>query len=634
MSEVKNRKDDYMYIAPNKNDTYKTIRLQEGRSVLGAKELDVFDILMSNLKYGDKKQKKLIVKMNIDDYKEFYITSDNIYRDFKKSCKKLQGAGIYVEDEFNNKEKWYSLFSTIEYLNSKAKIIVTFTEEIKEILFEEDIKKIWYNLKYSIRLSNSYSKKRYYHVKGFCYGRHVREDNADELMNKLNIPKSYYENFRKFEKHILKKSDEDINRFTDLIINTEVDKSMKPYRIRTYIRKKTVEELQETEKLFNSLKIQAPKEMNSDSEECLYDRIEKRLKLYPNITVDVKKTLAEELDVSGKTLNMYISIINGLSEDFKVLFRKSFLSVVDSYKYSKLDSEKQHDAYKILNKEIEKIKKKLCKELADKLGTFEITLLQAKKYCTYDYNKQYELYERRFVEKKPKVIDVEYKELKKKQVNEENNKDHIENSIKEVREILKNIQLTDEQAQLIFSNAAGDLGQIKYIYEEAQKQRNNIESIIGWIRTMVIPGKYIAPVRKESDYINPRAFNNFKGREYDYDNLEAKLLGWDKEENNNEIIQEGFDIYEKIGNGSEVVSLTKEVKEKLQLLNSIIGEVKYKCWIDSGIISASKENEIMIIECLNKFTVDSIKKNYDVYISEIVKEAYPEVEKIEYKTSE
>ena len=33
-------------------------------------------------------------------------------------------------------------------------------------------------------------------------------------------------------------------------------------------------------------------------------------------------------------------------------------------------------------------------------------------------------------------------------------------------------------------------------------------------------------------------FNNFKAREYDYDSLEAKLLGWNKEE----IIEEEFPL--------------------------------------------------------------------------------------------
>ena len=32
------------------------------------------------------------------------------------------------------------------------------------------------------------------------------------------------------------------------------------------------------------------------------------------------------------------------------------------------------------------------------------------------------------------------------------------------------------------------------------------------------------------DGINPKSFNNFKAREYDWDSLEAKLLGWDRKE--------------------------------------------------------------------------------------------------------
>ena len=30
--------------------------------------------------------------------------------------------------------------------------------------------------------------------------------------------------------------------------------------------------------------------------------------------------------------------------------------------------------------------------------------------------------------------------------------------------------------------------------------------------------------------VNPLKFNNFEAREYDYDSLEKKLLGWDKDD--------------------------------------------------------------------------------------------------------
>ena len=57
--------------------------------------------------------------------------------------------------------------------------------------------------------------------------------------------------------------------------------------------------------------------------------------------------------------------------------------------------------------------------------------------------------------------------------------------------------------------------------------------------------------------INPLKFNNFEPREYDYDSLEKKLLGWD---NTNleevEEIQEstGYDFLKKYGIGSAIVN--------------------------------------------------------------------------------
>ena len=33
--------------------------------------------------------------------------------------------------------------------------------------------------------------------------------------------------------------------------------------------------------------------------------------------------------------------------------------------------------------------------------------------------------------------------------------------------------------------------------------------------------------RTNSNNINPMSFNNIEGREYDYNDLEKKLLGWD-----------------------------------------------------------------------------------------------------------
>ena len=43
------------------------------------------------------------------------------------------------------------------------------------------------------------------------------------------------------------------------------------------------------------------------------------------------------------------------------------------------------------------------------------------------------------------------------------------------------------------------------------------------------------------DGINPFKFNNFKAREYDWDSLEAQLLGWDN------VVEEPKEIMEEEG---------------------------------------------------------------------------------------
>lgn len=60
---------------------------------------------------------------------------------------------------------------------------------------------------------------------------------------------------------------------------------------------------------------------------------------------------------------------------------------------------------------------------------------------------------------------------------------------------------------------------------------------------------------KDTAGINPRSFNNFKSREYDYDSLEKKLLGWDDTEPEEvEEIPEstGYDFLKKYGIGSSI----------------------------------------------------------------------------------
>jgi len=56
-----------------------------------------------------------------------------------------------------------------------------------------------------------------------------------------------------------------------------------------------------------------------------------------------------------------------------------------------------------------------------------------------------------------------------------------------------------------------------------QKIRNKVGALLTAIKDDWKPSK------SESNYVSVPGFNNFEGREYDYDSLEKKLLGWDNE---------------------------------------------------------------------------------------------------------
>ena len=80
------------------------------------------------------------------------------------------------------------------------------------------------------------------------------------------------------------------------------------------------------------------------------------------------------------------------------------------------------------------------------------------------------------------------------------------------------------EAKYIFKIAKGDIHIIKEKYA-LSKNMNKINSIVGWI-IKAIEEDYQSPKGKEKG----GSFNNFNQRSYDFDALERKLLGWDKEE--------------------------------------------------------------------------------------------------------
>ena len=110
--------------------------------------------------------------------------------------------------------------------------------------------------------------------------------------------------------------------------------------------------------------------------------------------------------------------------------------------------------------------------------------------------------------------------------------DDIEdNIISEIRNIIKHVcnkDITDKAANEIYKSALGNKDYVnktvELIKEVAQYSltQNIKTSFVGWFKTTV--RNYEKPIKKSKQL----RFDNFKGRDYDYDDLEKKLLGWDQ----------------------------------------------------------------------------------------------------------
>lgn len=98
--------------------------------------------------------------------------------------------------------------------------------------------------------------------------------------------------------------------------------------------------------------------------------------------------------------------------------------------------------------------------------------------------------------------------------------------IKLILDKFKGIILSKKQKEVIDNTEKGIL---ENTIASITVDKINATYLLGAIERAKTKSKYLV------DGINPFKFNNFKAREYDYDSLEKKLLGWDKQE---EVIEE------------------------------------------------------------------------------------------------
>lgn len=128
---------------------------------------------------------------------------------------------------------------------------------------------------------------------------------------------------------------------------------------------------------------------------------------------------------------------------------------------------------------------------------------------------------------------------KSKMINEHNAFDEVSISISDDMEV-DNIGLTEgmkiivnmmkahningSEAMKIYNSARGDMNHISKVYNYCKNRK--ADNFVALMIHMVKPGEYNEP----KNTIKTTNFNNFTPRDYDYDILEKKLLGWYNED--------------------------------------------------------------------------------------------------------
>lgn len=101
--------------------------------------------------------------------------------------------------------------------------------------------------------------------------------------------------------------------------------------------------------------------------------------------------------------------------------------------------------------------------------------------------------------------------------------DTTKNDIIKLVELMKDHDITYREAESIYKSGKGDLMHIAEVYKHFKNK--SADNFIGLMVSQVKPGAFNKPKQSQ----NKTSFNNFEPRQYDYDDLEKKLLGWEDE---------------------------------------------------------------------------------------------------------
>lgn len=233
----------------------KSNKLIEARYELTLNEQKL--ILYAVSKLDTKKKRFNILELETREFIELLGTSQFRYTEVRELITNLMSKQVRIEND--KRDLVANWVSSLEYIKDEGMIELEFSEKLIPYLLQLKERFTRYQLKNILYLKNKHSIRIYELLKQYQkIGK--REFTIDEL-KKILMLEGKYEQFRDFNKSVLKQTMEEINEFTDLNIDIKlIKKGRKVVSIKYIIKSKDQEREVYIDYLNKNYKIKEMKE--------------------------------------------------------------------------------------------------------------------------------------------------------------------------------------------------------------------------------------------------------------------------------------------------------------------------------------------------------------------------------------
>lgn len=288
----------------------KSNKLIEARYKLSLNEQKI--ILYAVSKLDDTKDKFNILELETREFMQLLNTSQFRYTEIRELVSNLMSKQVRIKtDKRDLVANWVS---SIDYIKDAGLIELEFSEKLIPYLLQLKERFTRYQLNNILYLKNKHSIRIYELLKQYeTIGK--REFTIDEL-KKILMLEGKYEQFRDFNKSVLKQTMEEINEFTDLDIDIEYIKQGR----KVVAVKYTIEGREKKEEAITNdiqdLKIKmglSDENFNSKQIMSIYElaveKVQDKFDVYEYVRLNY-------LHIKDKARNKYSYLLKALEEDY------------------------------------------------------------------------------------------------------------------------------------------------------------------------------------------------------------------------------------------------------------------------------------------------------------------------------